>query len=155
MGGAPPPRGWVQVPVATQEVRLGPWKVEALGCEDQGGCMVSRAPEAEEAALGHMSFEAGAGPHLHHHACDAPAPLQSSPGGGESGGGGIVVSSGDLDCREGFVEGGGWEAAPAGQGLGESFLLHGDTLLTRLPGPGSPGSQSRNVKKQLWISPSS
>ena len=36
VGGVPPLRGWVQVPEATQEVRLGPWKVEALGCEDQG-----------------------------------------------------------------------------------------------------------------------
>lgn len=31
MGGVPPPRGRVQVPIATQDVRLGPRHVEALG----------------------------------------------------------------------------------------------------------------------------
>lgn len=81
-GRVPPPCRRVQVPVATQDVRLSLRHVEALGREDGGG-VVSRAPNAEEAALVHTSPEAGAGPHP----ITAPATLQRlcSPGRGAVG----------------------------------------------------------------------
>ena len=102
-----------------------------------GSGMVSRAPNAEEAALGHTSSEAGAGPHPDHRACDAPAPLQSSPG--TVRGHCRALRGRGLQRRGGSVEGEGRGAALA-SGSGRV-----------LPSPRGHPSHQTPLARPFWV----
>ena len=137
MGGVPPPRGRVQVPIATQDVRLGPWHVEALRRLDWEWCG-QQSPELRGSGSGTHELQGRGGTPPR-----SPRLRRSSASAVQSGDSqrGIVVPLGTWTADKGWLCGGRGPGSSPSQSRSERVL----------PSPQGHASHQTPLARLSWV----